>query len=66
MVHMIFEMKWGAWSGYTMISSKEGTRKEVDRNVSSSTYCGSDNWSDEEVEIHRIIEMMAGRGCGIL
>jgi len=20
---MIFEMKWGAWSGYTMVSSKE-------------------------------------------
>jgi len=26
-VHMIFEMKWGAWSGYTMVSSKEETRE---------------------------------------
>ena len=66
MVHMIFEMKWGLGQVILWLVQRKKHRKEIDRNVSSSTYCGSDNWSDEEVEIHRIIEMMAGRGCGIL
>ena len=63
---MIFEMKWGLGQVILWLVQEKEHGKEVDGSVSSSAYCDSDNQSDEEVGIHRIIEMMAGRGCGIL